>query len=73
MGAEVSTARRRNSHPYDWCVDESWVSWQLFKALGEFRAERDACELIWDPSAGSGRTMVTFADAGHLVLMSEGS
>lgn len=71
MGAEVSTALKRSRHPYDWCVDESWVAWQLFEALGGFRAELDAGEIIWDPSAGSGRTMVTFAEAGHLVLLSD--
>lgn len=71
MGSEISTARKNRSHPYDWCVDESWVAWQLFQALGGFAEELAADELIWDPSAGSGRTMVTFAEAGHLVMLSD--
>jgi len=61
---EISTGRKRNGHPQDWCVDESWVAWQLFKALGEFRQEREAGEAIWDPCAGSGRTLSTFVENG---------
>jgi hypothetical protein len=68
---EISTARKRNSHPLDWCVDESWVAWQLFKALGDFAQEREAGEAIWDPSAGSGRTIVTFVEAGFPVFASD--
>ena len=61
---EISTGRKRNGHPQDWCVDESWVAWQLFKALGDFRQEREAGEAIWDPCAGSGRTLSTFVENG---------
>lgn len=68
---EISSGRKRNSHPHDWCVDESWVAWQLFRALGDFAQEREAGEVIWDPCAGSGRTMVTFAEAGFPVAMSD--
>ncbi|MBD3728727.1 MAG: class I SAM-dependent methyltransferase [Sphingomonadales bacterium] len=68
---EISTGRKRNSHPQDWCVDESWVAWQLFEALGRFEQERVAGEVIWDPCAGSGRTMVTFADEGFKVFLSD--
>lgn len=71
MGSEISTGRKRNSHPYDWYVDESWVSSQLYRALGGFQAERDNLELIWDPCAGSGRTIATFVEQGHLVLASD--
>ena len=71
MRGEISTGRKRNSHPYDWCVDESWVAWQLFRALGDFRQEREAGEAIWDPSVGSGRTMVTFAENGFDVFGSD--
>jgi hypothetical protein len=71
MRGEVSTGRKRNSHPYDWCVDESWVAWQLFVALGGFAREARAGEAIWDPCCGSGRTMVTFADAGFDVRLSD--
>lgn len=71
MRREVSTARKRNSHPYDWCVDESWVAWQMFKTLGCFRQEKDAGEAIWDPAVGSGRTMVTFAENGFDVFGSD--
>ena len=42
MPAEVSTGRKRNSHPYDWYVDESWVAWQLYAALGGFAREAAA-------------------------------
>jgi len=68
---EISTGRKRNSHPQDWCVDESWVGWQLFKALGDFAQEKAAGETIWDPCCGSGRTMVTFAEAGFPVYLSD--
>lgn len=68
---EVSTGRKRNSHPLDWCVDESWVAWQLYVALGGFAQEKAAGEAIWDPSAGSGRTLVTFAEAGFPVFASD--
>lgn len=68
---EISTGRKSRSHPQDWCVDEPWVAWQLFKALGGFRQEREAGEAIWDPSAGSGRTMVTFAEEGFPVFLSD--
>ncbi|MBV1917584.1 MAG: class I SAM-dependent methyltransferase [Sphingomonadaceae bacterium] len=71
MGSEISTGRKRNSHPYDWCVDESWVAWQLFEALGQFRQEKEAGEAIWDPCAGSGRTMVTFVENGFKVFTSD--
>jgi hypothetical protein len=71
MRGEISTARPSLRHPYDWCVDESWVGWQLFRALGEFRQEREAGEAIWDPSIGSGRTMATFVDAGFRVFDSD--
>lgn len=64
MRREVSTARKRNSHPYDWYVDEHWVAWQLFQALGRFEREKAAGEAIWDPCAGSGRTLVTFGENG---------
>lgn len=69
--AEVSTAKKRNSHPYDWCVDESWVAWQLFVALGGFEREKLAGEAIWDPTAGSGRTLVTFAENGFRTFASD--
>ncbi|WPZ06608.1 TRM11 family methyltransferase [Pelagerythrobacter marinus] len=68
---EVSTGRKRNSHPQDWCVDQSWVAWQLYVALGGFAQERAAGEAIWDPCAGSGRTMVTFAEDGFRVFCSD--
>jgi len=71
MRGEISTGRKRSSHPYDWCVDESWVAWQLFKALGDFAQERDAGEAIWDPCIGSGRTMVTFVENGFQVFGSD--
>lgn len=71
MRGEVSTGRKRNSHPLDWCVDESWVAWQLYVALGGFERERQAGEAIWDPSIGSGRTMVSFAENGFKVFGSD--
>ena len=71
MRGEISTGRHANRHPYDWCVDESWVGWQLFRALGGFRQEREAGEAIWDPSIGSGRTMASFVEAGHRVFGSD--
>ncbi|MBN9504960.1 MAG: hypothetical protein J0I69_02945 [Altererythrobacter sp.] len=71
MRGEISTGRKRNSHPYDWCVDEPWVSWQLFEALGGFAQEKAAGEAIYDPAAGSGRTMVTFAEHGFKVFLSD--
>lgn len=71
MRGEVSTGRKRNSHPYDWCVDESWVAWQLYVALGGFAREAQAGEAIWDPCCGSGRTMVTFAEHGFNVRLSD--
>jgi hypothetical protein len=69
--SEISTARKRDSHPYDWCIDESWVAWQLFVALGRFAREKAAGEAIWDPSAGSGRTMATFVENGFTVFTSD--
>lgn len=71
MRSEISTARKANSHPLDWCVDESWVAWQLFVALGGFAREKAAGEAIWDPSAGSGRTLVTFGDNGFPIFGSD--
>ncbi len=71
MRREVSTGRKRASHPYDWCVDESWVAWQMFVTCGRFQQEKDAGEAIWDPSVGSGRTMVTFAENGFDVFGSD--
>lgn len=71
MAGEISTGRKSNSHPLDWCVDESWVAWQLFVALGGFAAEKAAGEAIWDPSAGSGRTLVTFAENGFRLFASD--
>lgn len=68
---EISSGRKRNSHPQDWCVDESWVVWMLFEALGRFEQERAAGEAIWDPCAGSGRTMVTFAEEGFDLRMGD--
>lgn len=71
MAGEISTGRKKNSHPLDWCVDESWVAWQLFVALGGFAREKAAGEAIWDPSAGSGRTLVTFAENGFRLFASD--
>lgn len=71
MRSEVSTGRKRNSHPLDWCVDEYWVAWQLYVALGGFEREKTAGEAIWDPSAGSGRTLIAFADNDFRVLASD--
>lgn len=71
MRGEISTGAPSMRHPYDWCVDESWVGWQLFRALGDFRQEREAGEAIWDPSIGSGRTMVTFVEEGFRVFGSD--
>jgi hypothetical protein len=68
---EISTARRRNSHPQDWCVDESWVAWQLFKALGGFAQELRNGEAIYDPCVGSGRTISTFVERGFQVMASD--
>ncbi|WP_448660338.1 class I SAM-dependent methyltransferase [Sphingomonas sp. CJ99] len=69
--AEVGTGRKAKRQPVDWYVDESWVAWQLTDALGGFAEERASFELIWDPCAGSGRTMCAFLEQGHRVAMSD--
>lgn len=71
MRSEVSTAKKSSSHPYDWCVDEDWVAWQMFVALGGFAREKEAGEVIWDPTAGSGRTLIAFAESGFTTFASD--
>ncbi len=71
MSSELSSSPKSKRHPYDWCVDESWVAWQLFEALGRFQREKMTGRAIWDPCIGSGRTMVTFAESGFKVFGSD--
>lgn len=71
MRSEFSSSPKAKRHPYDWCVDESWVARQMFTALGGFAREREEGLAIWDPCIGSGRTMLTFAEHGFDVMGSD--
>lgn len=71
MRGDLSTGRKRHSHPYDWYVDECWVAMQLYRALGGFAAEKAAGEAIWDPSAGLGNTIEHFQHNGHVTFASD--
>lgn len=68
---DIGTGRKAHSHPYDWYVDEYWVAHQLVRALGGFATEKAAGEAIWDPSAGSGRTLISSAEAGLRTFASD--
>lgn len=71
MRGDLSTGRKAHSHPYDWYVDEYWVAMQLVRALGDFAREKAAGEAIWDPSAGSGRTLLSSAELGLRTFASD--
>ncbi len=71
MRGDLSTGRKRHSHPYDWYVDECWVAMQLYRALGGFAAEKAAGEAIWDPSAGLGNTIEHLQQNGHVTFASD--
>jgi hypothetical protein len=71
MRGEVSSGKFAKRHPLDWYVDEVWCAGQLMRALGDFRAEKDAGEAIWDPAAGFGNTVDTFLGTGLQIYLSD--
>ncbi len=54
MRGEISSGAVSKRHPYDWYVEEQWVTVQLIQALGSLQAEKAAGLAIWDPCAGYG-------------------
>lgn len=54
MRGEISSGAFEKRHPYDWYVEEQWVTLQLIQALDGLAAEKAAGLAIWDPCAGYG-------------------
>jgi len=53
---ELSSGKPSKRHPYDWYVEEEWVTRQLIWTIG-FKVELLRGDAIYDPSVGSGRTL----------------
>ena len=64
MRGEISSGKFDKRHPYDWYVEEHWVTDQLVRALGGLRAERESGLAIWDPAAGYGHIGSAVAEYG---------
>ena len=64
MRGEISSSPVAKRHPYDWYVEEEWVTGQLAAALGDFAFERDNGLAIWDPCAGYGHTSAALQGYG---------
>ena len=64
MRGELSSAAHAKRHPYDWYVEEEWVTRQLIEALGNFRKDLLGGLDIWDPACGLGTIPGAFADFG---------
>ncbi|MDE2595990.1 MAG: hypothetical protein KGL44_03835 [Sphingomonadales bacterium] len=71
MRGEISSAKFDKRHPYDWYVEEQWVTGQLIRALDGFRAEAEAGEAIWDPSCGRGNIPAVFNEHGFKTYLSD--
>lgn len=65
MHAELSTGKHSKRHPYDWYVEEQWVTEQLINELADFRYEAFNGLAIWDPCAGYGNVGAAFENARH--------
>jgi hypothetical protein len=63
MRGEISSGEFDKRHPYDWYVEEEWVTEQLIRAIG-FQAELGNGLAIWDPAAGYGNIGAAFAGWG---------
>lgn len=72
MRGEISSGKFAKRHPYDWYVEEHWVTGQLIQALG-FREEIEAGEAIWDPCCGMGNVAVAFEgiEFPHAIFLSD--
>ncbi len=71
MRGEISSDAVSKRHPYDWYVEEQWVTVQLVQALGGLQAEKAAGLGIWDPCAGYGHigsAVEQFGFAGRIYL-----
>lgn len=70
---ELSSAAAR--HPWDWYVEESWVTQQLIDTLrGALCGSYDdwfAGDLIWDPCCGMGNVLAPFMALGLTVAGSD--
>lgn len=64
MRGEIGTGRHAKRHPYDWYVEEEWVTGQLITALGDFAVERDVGLGVWDPACGYGHVPAAFQGYG---------
>ncbi len=62
MRGELSSGKFAKRHPYDWYVEEQWVTRQLIEALGGFRVAFDNDETIWDPACGLGNVGAAFGE-----------
>lgn len=72
MRAEISSGKFAKRHPYDWYVEQEWVTRQLIDAIG-FDAERAGGDAIWDPAAGLGNIGAAFEGYGfeHRIWLSD--
>lgn len=71
MRGEISSGRHSKRHPYDWYVEEYWVTAQLYRALGGFAQEKREGLAVWDPAAGLGTIGGAFLEDGHRVFYSD--
>lgn len=62
MRGEISSGKFAKRHPYDWYVEEQWVTRQLIDALGGFRVALLNGETIWDPACGLGNIGAAFGE-----------
>jgi len=68
---ELSSGKFAKRHPYDWHVEEQWVTRQLIDALGGFRVALENGDTFWDPCCGMGNIgaalgeLVAFSGASH--------
>lgn len=72
-GGELSSAATR--HPWDWYVEESWVTQRLIETLhGPLCGSYDdwfVNDLIWDPCCGMGNVLAPFMELGLTVAGSD--
>ena len=64
MGRELSTGKKANSHPLDWCVEQCWCWDQIIAEIGP-EAECDEDVAIWDPAAGYGTSGQALQEWGY--------
>lgn len=70
MAGEISSGRKANSHPLDWCVEQGWEWDQIVRQIG-VEPELSEGVAIWDPCCGyghSGSRLEGWGFAGRIIL-----